>query len=355
MDKYAIDSHKLYYHVPRVNAWLNGENIYPLYMEISPTGMCNHRCTFCALDYMKYRNKSLDSNILKSRIHELAELGLKSVMFAGEGEPLLYKDFTDILLYAKKCGIDTAITTNGVLLTREISEQVLEHTEWIKISIAGATPETYSSIHRTKASDFNIVIRNMTDAVKEREKLGAKCTLGMQLLLLPENRNDVMELAKIASSSGADYLVIKPYSQHLSSKTDKYGNIKYSDYMELEEALSQFNRDDFNVIFRKDTMKAWDSKTRDYKNCLALPFWSYLDSEGNVWGCSTYLGDDRFLYGNINKTSFQDIWEGEKRRKSMEWVMSDLDTSNCRINCRMDKINSYLWSLRHLPKHVNFI
>ena len=29
VDKYRIDSHKLIYHIPRVNSWLNGENIYP--------------------------------------------------------------------------------------------------------------------------------------------------------------------------------------------------------------------------------------------------------------------------------------------------------------------------------------
>ena len=53
MDKYRIDSHKLIYHVDRVHAWQQGENVYPIYMEISPAGTCNHRCTFCALDYME--------------------------------------------------------------------------------------------------------------------------------------------------------------------------------------------------------------------------------------------------------------------------------------------------------------
>ena len=52
MDKYRIDSHKLVYHVSRVNGWLNGENIYPIYAEISPSGACNHRCSYCALDFM---------------------------------------------------------------------------------------------------------------------------------------------------------------------------------------------------------------------------------------------------------------------------------------------------------------
>ncbi|MBE9532248.1 MAG: radical SAM protein, partial [Proteobacteria bacterium] len=36
MDKYKIDSHKLIYHVERTNEWLSGEDIYPIYVEMSP-------------------------------------------------------------------------------------------------------------------------------------------------------------------------------------------------------------------------------------------------------------------------------------------------------------------------------
>jgi len=102
-------------------------------------------------------------------------------------------------------------------------------------------------------------------------------------------------------------------------------------------------------------MKKWDEGSRNYKHCFALPFWSYLDSGGNVWDCSAYLDDERFLYGNIYKNSFRDIWEGEKRRYSLGWVEKELDVKQCRVNCRMDEINRYLWDLKHPSEHVNFI
>ncbi|MFH1305232.1 MAG: SPASM domain-containing protein, partial [Candidatus Omnitrophota bacterium] len=68
-----------------------------------------------------------------------------------------------------------------------------------------------------------------------------------------------------------------------------------------------------------------------------------------------YLGDERFLYGNIYENTFREIWEGEKRRRSLRWVENELDTAKCRINCRMDEVNRYLWELRNPSKHVNFI
>lgn len=355
MDRYRIDSQKLIYHIPRVHKWLEGKAIYPIYMEISPAGACNHRCTYCGLDFMEYQSRYLETGLLKKRLSELGRLGLKSIMYAGEGEPLLHKDIAEIISHTKNSGIDAAVTTNGVLFKKEIADNTLGYMEWIKVGLEGATKETYAKIHRCNPDDFDKVVKNISYAAELRKREKYTCTLGIQFLLLPENSHEVVTLAKMARDIGLDYLVIKPYSQHIQSKTTMYSSVKYSDYEYLKDDLEQFNTDGFNVIFRIQTMKKWDEKQRNYKCCFALPFWSYIDAGGNVWGCSVYLGDKKFLYGNIYEQSFKDIWEGEKRLQSLRWVEEELDISGCRVNCRMDEINRYLWELKNLPEHVNFI
>lgn len=355
MDKYRIDSHKLIYHIPRVNDWLSGRTVYPIYVEIATSGTCNHRCTYCALDYMEYQQRFLDKKMLMERLSEMARLGVKSVMYAGEGEPFLHKDMGEIVLHTKTAGVDVAFTTNGVAFTPKLMKQILHAITWIKVSINGATKETYARIHRTRAEDFDRVIHNIGEAVKFKRENKLECAIGMQMILLPENWQEAALLAEKARDLGADYLVIKPYSQHSLSHTKLYKDFHYGEYMNLGDTLRQFNTKDFQVIFRAHTMKKWDESARTYGKCMALPFWSYIDAGGNVWGCSAYLGDDRFLYGNIYHNTFQEIWEGEKRKKSLEWVHNELDTSQCRVNCRMDEINRYLWELKHPSEHVNFI
>ncbi len=355
MDKFKIDSHKLIYHVSKVNNWLEGKNIFPIYLEISTSGSCNHRCTYCALDFMGYQPRYLDADILKKRLSEMGSLGVKSIMYAGEGEPLLHKDIAIIINHTKKVGIDVAITTNGVLLNNDLVDYTLGNISWIKVSINGATKETYKNIHRSGPDDFDKVIKNMSYAVKLRRREGYKCALGMQLLLLPENSKEVKALAEIARDMGLDYLVVKPYSQHPFSKTTKYKDIRYNGYLKLADQLKALNTDTFNVIFRANTMKKWDLGVRNYKHCYALPFWSYIDAGGNVWGCSVYLGKKEFLYGNINQNTFKDIWENPKRIKMMRTAEQKLHTKDCRLNCRMDEVNRYLWELKHPPQHVNFI
>jgi MoaA/NifB/PqqE/SkfB family radical SAM enzyme len=126
-DTYAIDSHKLSYHPLRVAQWLDAKDdmkklkkIYPIYIEISPVGACNHRCTFCAVDYIGYQNIRWESDILKTRLSEMSKKGVKSVMFAGEGEPLLHKELDDIIEHCVNIDIDSSIATNLVFLNEKM-------------------------------------------------------------------------------------------------------------------------------------------------------------------------------------------------------------------------------------------
>jgi MoaA/NifB/PqqE/SkfB family radical SAM enzyme len=355
MDKYRIGGHKLMYHVTRVNRWLEHGDVYPVYMEISPSGTCNHRCTFCALDFMGYRRRFLDTGVLMERLTEMGALGLKSVMYGGEGEPFLHRDMVRIINHTKRSSIDVAVTTNGVFFTQETAEKTLADIEWIKISLNAGTPDTYARVHGTHREDFNRVIGNIAAAAEIKRKGGYGCTIGVQMLLLPENFHEAVTLARTVREAGADYLVVKPYSQHPSSVTRQYEAVKYSQYMHLAEELSSEGGEDFNVIFRTGAMQKWDDAGRGYHRCLAHPFWSYMDAGGNIWGCSVYLGDERFRYGNIYEETFMQIWEGPTRRKIAGWIEKELDVSKCRVNCRMDAVNEYLWELKHPPAHVNFI
>ncbi len=362
-NSYRIDNHKLIFHPQRVAEWQAGHNdwetakeIYPIYLEISPVGHCNHRCVFCGLDFAGYKKREIPYEILKDRITEMASLGIKSIMFAGEGEPLLYKNLPEIIEHCKTVGIDTSLTTNFSIVPQKDIGIYVKNCKWIKVSLNAGNSQTYSEIHQTKKEDFDKVIENLSKAVSLRDEMGKGSTLGTQMLLLPENFRTAVDLAKISRDIGLDYLVIKPYSQHLSSITKKYENISYSDYMFLEKELEKLNTNDFNVIFRAKTMDKLTNKHERYEKCSSVPFfWGYIMSEGSVFGCSCFLEDSNFCYGNINENTFQQIWQSEKRKENFEYIRDNMNAENCRINCRMDEINRYLWELKNPSPHVNFI
>ena len=355
MDKFRIDGHKLQYHAERVGDWMRGLNVPPIYIETSPAGACNHRCTFCGKDFMKYEPHFLDWTMFRGHLEEMGRLGVKSIMHAGEGEPLLHPNMVEIIECGKKAGIDQALNTNGVLFTPDKAERILPNAEWVRVSLDAGTGETHTALHQAKADDFDTILRNLAEGVQIRARNQWRCALGIQLILLPENRDEVATLAGIARDLGVDYLAVKPYSQHPLSITDKYRDISYEQDLALAEELATYNTEDFHVVFRVRAMQKWNTSERNYDHCLAMSFWTYIDAAGWVWACCNYLGDERFRLGSLYESTFEAIWHGERRREVIHWVQNTLDAHECRINCRMDEINRYLWELKHPPDHVNFI
>lgn len=355
MDTHRIDSHKLMLHPRRVADWLEGKAIAPIYMEVSPSGACNHRCSFCALDFMGYTPRFLPTKILCERFAELGRMGLKSVMYAGEGEPFLHKDMVTIAQVAHRAGIDNAFTTNAVALTTAKAQALLPVTSWIKVSCNAGTAKSYAAIHGTQYADFDKVFENMKHAVALRKAQASACTLGFQMVLLPENMHEAPLLAAKARDIGVDYLVVKPFSPHPLSQQKARPCVTVEAFAPIKEALAEYTTDTFQVICRDAALHRQQLQQKKYEKCQALPFWSYMDSGGNIWACSMFLGQDRFLYGNITQQTFQEIWEGSQRSQHLRWCAEHLDAQDCRINCRMDAINAYLWELKHPGGHVNFI
>ena len=352
MDDYGIDSHKLNFHPRRVAEWLEADTwdkakkVYPLYWEITTQGACNHRCTFCSVDAIGYKPQEMHETLLAIRMREAQRLGVKSVMFAGTGEPLLHKGISGVVHDAVDAGLDAAITTNGVLLDKLMT---LDECTWVKVSLNAGSKSTYAKVHRTREKDW--------DTVWSALRLGAKrkgdCTLGVQAVVLPENVHEMRGLAALCADAGLDYLVLKPFSQGTFMLGKEYIGLSYGNWESELESVREFDTDTFKVIYRKESMRQ-ESEPHRFKKCNATPFmWVYSMADGRVFTCSAHLLDDRFCIGNLNENSFQEIWEGEKRRENWE-LMKSFDIRQCRLNCRMAKANVYLEQFS-TAQHINFI
>lgn len=362
VDSNKVDGNKILYHEDRLKEWKNKGDCAPIYVEIGLTNRCNHRCVFCALDYLERGKKQIDPKIMYNNLKDMSSLGVKAIMFAGEGEPLLHKNWDDFVMRAYEKGIDVSITSNGVLFKKDKAEKTLPYLSWIRFSVDAGSPEAYAYLHGTNKKDFTRVLNNIEDAAKIKQKNNYDVTLGVQALLTIKSLSNLQGLALILKNVGADNLQIKPYSHHPSSKNDL--SFDFAEAEKAREKILSFADKDFEIIYRSNTIERL-LEEKPYEKCLGLPFFTLIDSSGNLMPCNLYYTKNKFHYGNLNQNLFSEIWKGEKRQESLK-MLEELGVNHCRGACRLDSINRTLSDIQkgkieikmpegEKPRHINFI
>ena len=357
-----IDSHKLIYHPDRVAKWLRGEKIFPINLEVGLAGACNHRCIFCAADYLDYKADFLPYNVFMENLREVSVEcnggGVKSVLFAGTGEPLLYPNFVDVVNATKECGVDAALSTNGVLFTPDKAEACMAAISWIRFSVSGGTEATYHKIHRGRDGDLQRVFDNINYAAELKKKNNLKTVLNVQIVMIPENADEVVILAKRVKEAGADNFIVKSYgiqrSVRDSAKAGPNASI-YTDSDDLQAELAALNDEKFTAIYRTQRIKN-EFSAKKYHQCYASPFHAFIASNGEVYPCCQFPGVEAYSFGNIKTHSLKDIFlDNEGNRLAVLKKLKDENLANCFSACKLDVMNQYLNELVHPGEHVNFI
>lgn len=357
MEDYRIDSHKLIFHPDRVSDWMKGKTIYPINAEIGLAGACNHRCIFCSVDYMGYKPKVLSKEITQIRFQEMQSKGLKSILFAGTGEPLLNKEAPDIINETKSIGVDIALSTNGVLFTEDVAKECMESISWVRFSTSAGTEETYKKVHCGQDGDLEKVFTNIYHAAQLKKKYNMKTVLGVQIVMIPENVDEVVMLGRKVKELGADQFSVKSFgwaplsSSVLKSEIDRM--TYYENQNDIVQELNELNDDSFRAVYRTNRMSKV-KRGKHYTECYAMPFHINIDANGDVWPCCTLIGMKNMCFGNIYENSFEEIWLGKQREQVMQ-QLKDMKLSECTPECRLDDMNRYLHELKHPNAHVNFI
>ncbi len=357
-----IDSHKLHLHPERVAEWKRGNRIMPINLEICLIGACNHRCVFCCCDYLDYAPDFIPKDVLIGNLREINTMygkdGIRSVLLAGTGEPLLYKDFSEVVGEMKALDIDIALSTNGVLLTPEKSKECLKNLSWIRFSVSGGTEATYKKIHRGKDGDLQRVFDNIAYASELKKKENYSTRLNVQIVMIPDNQSEILTLAKEVKKAGADCLIVKSCGSGQGMKNTIGADLDKDFFLELKDIsdkLSEFNSDSFQTVFRYERIEN-QFVERNNKECYASPFHAFIGADSVVYPCCHFPGREQFAFGSIKEHSLESILLGEQgKRTEVMKMIRDMGLSCCPKACKLDPMNQYLNRLVHPDKHDNFI
>lgn len=323
--KLILDSHKLAYHMERVNAWEAGERIAPISVDMSLTRACGAMCSFCyAMMQESQARSSVKVDQSLRLLDDFSKIGIKSVSLVSDGESTLAKAYVPFIQHAHQLGIDVGNATNAWEWGPEKIEQVLPYMTWVRFTVAAGRPESYASIMYKGPEHthvFDRAIENIRYAVdlKKRKKLSV--TLGIQMVLMPNLKDEIIPFAQLGIDLGVDYAVIK----HCSDDEQHTLGIDYSQYDSLHDLLVQaegMSTEKTKVIVKWDKIKDGDKPS--YNRFYGPQFLLQISGSGLVAPSGMFFNArySKLHIGNFTEERFIDIWKSERYWRAMNYLAS---------------------------------
>ena len=320
-----LDSHKVSYHYDRVEAWENEEKIAPVSVDMALTRSCGAMCSFCyAMMQEPQERPAIKVKEALNLLDDFAEIGVRGVSLISDGESTLSKAYVPFIQHASKLGIDVGNATNAWEWEPEKIEQVLPHLTWVRFTVVAGKPESYAKIMYKGPEHTEVFDRAMSHikyAVDLKKRNNLKCTLGIQMVLMPEFKDEIIDFSQLALDLGVDYGVIK----HCSD--DEFGTLgvdyeKYESMYGLLQEAEEMSSDDTKIIVKWEKIK--DKGKPSYKRFYGPQFLLQISGSGLVAPSGMFFNArySKLHMGNFTEERFIDIFRSDRYSRIMDYLAS---------------------------------
>lgn len=284
-----------------------------LAIRLETNKSCNLRCRYCYARSGKDLTKAADFNILKRIISEAKELGIKSVVVIGGGEPTLYSEFRELITYIDSLGIVPVIFSNTVLMTEELAKFLYEHNASVMGKLDSLKPETQDYLAGRKGAfqDIKKGLENLLKAGFSEPAEPGKLRLGVSFVSNKMNLGEIEDIWHFCRQNN-----IFP-NMEILTPTGR-ANDELEDKLLTSEEIKEYKLK-LLEIDRKYYGYDWLPYTPiTASGCLQHLYSLYISIEGNVRPCApTKLDehpvlkiDGEYPY-NVNKMSLRNIYNSD--------------------------------------------
>ena len=335
---------------------VKGKKVNPINLEINLTNICNHKCIWCTYGYLHNNADTLDKKNVKSVIDDAYKLGVKSITWTGGGEPLVHKDFYELISYAATYKFKQGLNTNGVLLNDQIIEGLAKNFSYVRFSVDSGSNECTSKCHQTSEKDFNIIINNIKKLCDMKRKYKTNVVIGYSFLIDETNIKDMIKATQIAKKLGVDYIQFKPIVNY--TKSNSQFSADSNIWKKIDENFSKIRKmesEKFKVRIlnhKFSNIKLQNENYgRKYDKCYGCDLLASVGANGSVDLCCAYKGLNQWSFGNIKNEKFIDIWNGKNRKK----IKNNINIENCPPMCKADEINRLVDFIKKFDANKEFI
>lgn len=302
----------------------------PREVIISITNRCNLRCKMC--DIPSNKNEELSTSCWERVIYDAASCGAGAIVFSG-GEPLLREDIFELISFAKKNSLRACLTSNGYFLSDEVTQKIRQAgIDVVNISIEG--PRRIHDYLRGRG-----MFERATVALGILRKHKIEATVAT--MVSRYNYKYLTCIMEIAKQYGATTVKFQPFNRIFLNKPDRGGSFLISN-REIEKLAGI--TEDITGLARKYAISinpaGYLAKMPSYlgkkyigigKGCTALENSCPINCNGDIYPCWVLSEKDN-LIGNINKSSFLEVWGSHNHEAIIESVKRD-GCPGCMMSC----------------------
>lgn len=183
--------------------------VFPNDIMIEITNNCNLNCATCYVHRDWRKKEFMTFDFFKKIIDQIPEKNEKTISLYNYWEPLLHKDIHNFIIYAKKSWIkNIKIATNWHYLTREVWLNLIKSwLDYISISIDWINQKSYENFRVWW--NLNLVIKNIINFVKLRNKYSKLPIIEIQFIITSENYKDIEKIKILSKKLWVDILKLK--------------------------------------------------------------------------------------------------------------------------------------------------
>ncbi|GIO13161.1 radical SAM protein [Cohnella xylanilytica] len=321
----------------------------PESVGVKLTNRCNLRCIHCfewneegyhqQMD-REEQNKDLDIELFRKILNETSHV--KSRLYLWGGEPMIHRQFGEIMAMMQEDPRETTICTNGLLIDRFL-QPILDYSPHLELLFGIEGLEKEHDLIRGKGT-FKKTIQQMDRLIELREQGQYQGRISVHTVINDDMIPKLYDLLEWFESKKLDLVILCfPWyiSKETSLKMDDYFASKFGWLRKLEEKhiaswhafKYQMNPDHSEALveqLKRINDRMWNIRIRyqpglDYdeirqflhgdemqsrcsSKCLAIATRMDVGPTGEVTACKFF---NEFKVGNLKESSISEVWDSD--------------------------------------------
>lgn len=280
-----------------------------LFLEL--TLRCNENCLHCGSRCGEVKSEEITVEDYRKLLTKVkADFGLKRKMICVTGgEPLLRKDFFEIMQIVKDLGFSWGMTSNATLITKEVAHKLSEvGMRTISVSIDGLE-KTHDAFRRSPGG-YKKAMQGIQNLIDENAFKAIQVTT----VVTHENINELDALYEIFNEMDIDsWRVVgiepmgraKDYPNLLLTPEDQKRLFEFIRNKRIAGEPVEYGCSHYLGLEYEREVRDW------YFICTAGLYTASITASGDILACLDIERRPEFIQGNIHTDDFTEVWNNK--------------------------------------------